>query len=207
MLAFPLDPVNAVASVREACSLRVEPSQRGPVPLQKFFEAVNLTHRPVPALSTAAIMAYLVAERFVHSPTVLADVPSSADRLEGYLFWAGGEGVAFVNADDILPRRRFTAAHELGHAVMHRSRMGRFRADAKIEEAASETTDPLEVEANRFAAELLIPEEVCKARAEELRSEHRCCPRGVLVYRLAAELLVSRQATLYRLNNLGVGDE
>jgi hypothetical protein len=54
---------------------------------------------------------------------------------------------------------------------------------------------------------LLMPADVCRARAAELREKHRCCPRGVLVYRLASELLVSREALRYRLLSLGVGDE
>jgi Zn-dependent peptidase ImmA (M78 family) len=67
--------------------------------------------------------------------------------------------------------------------------------------------DPKEREANRFAAELLMPAEVCRARAEEMRNEYGCCPRAVLEYRLASELLVSAEAVRYRLKNLGVGDE
>ena len=49
--------------------------------------------------------------------------------------------------------------------------------------------------------------EVCRARAGELRDHHDCCPRGVLVYRLAAELLVRREAMRHRLADLEMGDE
>jgi len=62
----------------------------------------------------------------------------------------------FVNADDILPRRRFTAAHELGHAVLHRERMGRYRADEKIAEGADQPDDGWKHGGERFAAELLM---------------------------------------------------
>jgi hypothetical protein len=200
------DPVaDAVSALRRQCGLLPDPSRRGPVPLDRFFQAANLTHTAVPGLSTAAVVEYLVAERYVNGPEVVADVPASADRIEGFLFWTGGDGLAFINADDILPRRRFTAAHELGHAVLHGDRMGRYIADATVSETDSATSE-LEREANRFAAELLMPEEVCKAREAELRAEHGCCPRGVLTYRLASELLVSREAMRYRLKNLGVGD-
>lgn len=83
--------------------------------------------------------------------------------------------------------------------------MGRFIADLSISEADDATTE-MEREANRFAAELLMPEAVVRARADELKAEHRCRPRGVLEYRLAAELLVSGEAIRYRLKALGVGD-
>ncbi len=217
MAIHAVDSVTAaVATLRARCELPADPSCRGPVPLDRFFQsanlfdrATNLIHAAVPRLSLAVIVDYLVAERYVSGPHVLADVPRDTDPLDGFLYWAGGEGLAFVNADDILPRRRFTAAHELGHALLHRARMGRFRADTKIREDA-EDTDDLEREANRFAAELLMPENVCRAREAEFRREDKdngVCPRGVLAYRLASELLVSREAMRYRLTSLGVGDD
>src|SRR5207248_11088437 len=132
------------------------------------------------------------------------------ERLAGFVFLAGRVGWAFVDAKDILPRRRFTAAHELGHCVLHRETMGRFRADtpdAVLETAEAEDAADMEREANRFAAELLMPAEVCKARADEMAREHGCCPRVVLAHRLAGELLVSGQAMGYRLKTLRLGDE
>lgn len=198
----------AVADLRERHGLPADPERRGPIPLDRFFQAVNLLHVSLPVLSTTSVVHYLVAERFVSGLHVLSDVPVNADRIDGFLFWAGADGLAFVNADENSPiaRRRFTAAHELGHAVLHRDRMGRFRVDVKINEDA-DADEELEREANRFAVELLMPAEVIAARAAELRRDYDCCPRGVLVYRLAAELLVSREAMRYRLADLEVGDD
>lgn len=198
----------AVTAVRDRFAIPVDPDRRGPVPLDRFFQAANLMHAAINGLSTLGVIEYLVRERYVSSPEVLADVPSTPDRIDGFLFWAGSDGLAFVNADQDspLPRRRFTAAHELGHAVLHRERMGRFRVDAKVREDADDP-DELEREANRFAAELLMPAEVCVARAGAMRREFGCCPQGVLVYQLAAELLVSRGAMRYRLADLEVGDD
>lgn len=208
MKARTADPVAAVAALRERCGRPADPDRRGPVMLDRFFQAANLMHVSLPVLSTTAVITHLVAERFVSGPHVLADVPAAADRIDGFLFWAGTDGLAFVNADreSPLPRRRFTAAHELGHAILHRDRMGRCRVDVKVTEDADDPDD-LEREANRFAAELLMPAAVVAARGTELRREHGCCPRGVLVYRLAAELLVSREAMRFRLADLEVGDE
>jgi Zn-dependent peptidase ImmA (M78 family) len=84
--------------------------------------------------------------------------------------------------------------------------MGRFRVDARINEEADDP-DALEREANRFAVKILMPGDVIAARAAELRRDYGCCPRGVLVYRLSAELLVSREAMRYRLADLEVGDD
>jgi hypothetical protein len=177
---------------------------RGPVPLAPYFAETNLDHVELPELTIGAVTNYL------RQQGILADsMGNPTDVLAGLVFAAGPVGWAFVSAADTVPRRRFTAAHELGHFLLHRETMGRFRADtdATLREADEEVADAMEREANRFAVELLMPSEICRARAAELRRKHGCCPRGVLVYRLASELLVSREALRYRLSALEVGDE
>ncbi len=194
--------VETIARLRREFAIPVEPSVRGPVPLGRFFEQCNLSHNALSGLNGGRVVEHLQVEGHTVEP-----FGDAAEALAGFLFFAGRIGHAFVNADDILPRRRFTAAHELGHAVLHRESMGRYRADTdKTLLEGGDATDELEREANAFAAELLMPEEVVRARALELKSLHGCCPPGVLAYRLSAELLVSREAMRYRLKNLGVGD-
>lgn len=190
-----------IARVRKKCKLPVDPTRRGPVLLSQFFEELNLKHVPLPNLSCGAVTAFLQTKGMAVNPVGEPESP-----LAGCLYWVEDDGWAFVKADDILPRRRFSAAHELGHAVLHRDTMGGFIADAAISET-DEAETQREREANQFAAELLMPEEVCAARAAELKTEYKACPRPVLAYRLASELLVSLQAMRYRLKTLGVGDD
>jgi hypothetical protein len=182
----------------------IDARARGPVPLAKYFAETNLDHVELPALTVGAVAEYLQQQG-----VPAESLGNAADVLAGFVFAAGRVGWAFVSAADPVPRRRFTAAHELGHFVLHRETMGRFRADtdATLREADEEVADLMEREANRFAAELLMPADVCRARAAELQTRYACCPRGVLVYRLASELLVSREALRYRLRALEVGDE
>jgi hypothetical protein len=193
---------DAVAGLRHR--VPSDPHRRGPVPLAAYFAETALDHVELPALTRGAVTEYLRRER-----VPVEDLGDPADVLAGFVLAAGRVGWAFVSAADPLPRRRFTAAHELGHFVLHRATMGRFRADtdATLREADDDVTDRMEREANRFAVELLMPADVCRARAAELREKYDCCPRGVLVYRLSSELLVSREALRYRLQALGVGDE
>lgn len=191
---------SAIDALRKKVKERVDPAVRGPVALNRFFLELNLTHKALPKLTRGEVAADLRKDGFTIEAMETPD-----DPVDGFLFTAGEIGWAFVNASDILPRRRFTAAHELGHFVLHRDRMGRYRADATIRENA-EDPDEMESEANRFAAELLMPEEILIARADELRNDYKACPRMVLAYRLASELLVSREAMRYRLKTLGVGD-
>jgi len=178
--------------------------QRGPVALNGYFAETALDHVELPDLTYGAVADYLRREG-----VAVDELGNPSDSLAGFVFTAGRVGWAFVSAADPLARRRFTAAHELGHFVLHRATMGRFRADTDttLQEADGEVADRMEREANRFAAELLMPADICRERADEFRERYGCCPRGVLVYRLASELLVSREALRYRLQSLGVGDE
>jgi hypothetical protein len=193
----------AVADLRRDCGVPVDPARRGPVLLLRFFEETMLLHFALPHLTRGAVAAHL------RRPDV--GVGCANEPLAGFVFVAGRAGRAYVSATDILPRRRYTAAHELGHFVLHRDRMGgQFHGDT--DKTILETTDDaetiaLEREANRFAAELLMPSEVCEARADELWRAHRCCPRTVLANQLASELLVSGEAMRYRLRHLRLGDE
>lgn len=202
-MTIELDRIaDAVAQLRRRVPF--DASRRGPVLLAGYFAETALDHVELPGLTCGAVAEYLRREGVQAD-----DLGNPNDVLAGFVFAAGRVGWAFVSAADPVPRRRFTAAHELGHFVLHRATMGRFRADtdATLREADGDVTDRMEREANRFAAELLMPAEVCRARATELREKYRCCPRGVLVYRLASELLVSREALRYRLQALEVGDE
>lgn len=196
----------AVAAVRARARVAIDPWRRGPVPLDLMFQAANVGHVAIPDLTPAAIAQYLIEQRYVSGAHAVENLLADTQPLAGLLFRLGEDALAFVKAGDILGRRRYTAAHELGHAVLHRERMGQFIADPDIAEA-DDATAGVEREANHFAVELLMPAEVIRARAAELRAEYRACPRLVLAYRLASELLVSREAMRYRLKTLEVGDD
>src|SRR5262245_34900250 len=102
----------AVAELRR--EVPVGPSHRGPVLLEAYFEQTGLLHAELPALTRGAVADFLMREGIrAHG---LGD---PADPLAGFVFAAGRVGWAFVSAADILPRRRFSAAHELGHFVLH----------------------------------------------------------------------------------------
>ena len=62
--------------------------------------------------------------------------------------------VFMVNEDAPVDRQRFTLAHELGHLVMHQS-----------------PTDDMEAQADRFAAEFLMPVEDIRRDLEGLRAD------------------------------------
>ncbi|MDE0532823.1 MAG: ImmA/IrrE family metallo-endopeptidase [Albidovulum sp.] len=85
-------------------------------------------------------------------------------ELAGILVRRDGEDTVIgVNSLHHPNRQRFTIAHECGHLILHRGKdvyIDRaFRVNRR-DSVSSQATDPDEIEANRFAAELLMPYEL-----------------------------------------------
>lgn len=94
-----------------------------------------------------------------------------------------------VNAADAVPRQRFTVAHELGHLLLgHGSVADRPGAFSGYEH------DPVEVSANAFAAEFLMPREAVQAFRREYVAGELELDDLVL---MAAAFGVSAQAARY----------
>lgn len=110
-----------------------------------------------------------------------------------------------VNALHHPNRQRFSVSHELGHYLMHADRptvfvdemLVHFRADATAEPA-----DQREMEANAFAAALLMPGDWLK---KDLHGRNIDALFGDLpLEKLARRYRVSQQALSIRLTNLGL---
>jgi Zn-dependent peptidase ImmA (M78 family) len=122
--------------------------------------------------------------------------------VSGMLVREGDELIIGVNKHHPLVRRRFTVAHECGHLELHRGRALILDTSVRInfrDRVSSLATDREEMEANRFAAALLMPEEMVVEEAAR-------APRDPeeLVRSLARRFKVSEPAMGYRLINLGV---
>ncbi|MBV1918337.1 MAG: ImmA/IrrE family metallo-endopeptidase [Sphingomonadaceae bacterium] len=87
-------------------------------------------------------------------------------ELSGMALVKDGVAVIGVNALHHPNRQRFTMAHELGHHVMHREYIeGAVHVDKgftilRRDTLAAQGTDRMEIEANAFASELLIPRDL-----------------------------------------------
>jgi len=64
--------------------------------------------------------------------------------------------VCFVDKNEPVTRQRFTAAHEIGHFLLHRNQIGSYHED-NILLRSEGFSSYQETEANRFAANLLMP--------------------------------------------------
>lgn len=99
-------------------------------------------------------------QRLAHLEGVMVDPTDFGDEISGVLVKSHGHAVIGVNGRDAATRQRFTIAHELGHYLLHSDRDLFVDKDYIVHhrDAISSTGyDPLEVEANQFAAELLMP--------------------------------------------------
>lgn len=69
--------------------------------------------------------------------------------------------VIYLNRAEPKVRQRFTAAHEIAHFILHREEIG----DGIIDDVLyrSKLSSPVEAEANRMAADILMPWHLIKA--------------------------------------------
>jgi Zn-dependent peptidase ImmA (M78 family) len=110
-----------------------------------------------------------------------------------------------VNSLHAAVRQRFTIAHEIGHYVLHRRR--RFIDEVWVDyrdERASAGTYKQEVEANGFAAELLMPEDLVKRSLGRLIDSGLELSGSDVAASLADEFDVSTEAMSHRLTNLAI---
>lgn len=166
-------------------------------------------------------IAALLSERGITAPKVPVHEIAKAQGIDlriqhidedisGFLFRQGSKAIIGVNKTQREVRRRFTIAHELGHFFLHGGqglqevhidRVGHLKLRGP---SSSMGIDPEEVEANFFAAELLMPTkflevEECIQAGLDLSSDDNTAE----ITALATKYGVSSQAMTIRLGNLG----
>ncbi|HEV3319944.1 MAG TPA: ImmA/IrrE family metallo-endopeptidase [Solirubrobacteraceae bacterium] len=122
-------------------------------------------------------------------------------QVSGMLYRGEGQTLIGVNSTHGATRQRFTLAHECGHLVLHK---GVFIDRLVRVNWRDGTSDAEEVEANAFAAELLMPRTFMKGEIERLVARSRKITPELLIAELAETFRVSQEAMRYRLVNLGV---
>lgn len=118
-------------------------------------------------LSRAGISAPAVpVETLIKAEGITLLYPDLGKNASGVL--VRKDGLMFIGVNRTHPkvRQRFTAAHELGHALLHDGTDVHHDADFRVNlrsDLSSQGIDPEEVEANHFAACLLMPREFLEA--------------------------------------------
>jgi len=120
---------------------------------------------------------------------------------------ADGKGLIGVNSFHSRTRQRFTIAHELGHLLLHGDEevyIDEKRTLGRRDEISSQAIDPREIEANQFAAEVLMPEALIKQSVNMLIEDKPDISVEEAIELLAHNFDVSQIAMTHRLTNLNV---
>jgi Zn-dependent peptidase ImmA (M78 family) len=128
--------------------------------------------------------------------------PYEGDDLAGMLINGGERPIIAVNSAHHKNRQRFTIAHECGHLVLGHtstSHVDRTFEVIRRDATSSMATDMSEVEANQFAAELLMPLKFLLRDLPEVRIDFESDEK---LASLAKRYGVSAQAMAYRIANL-----
>jgi Zn-dependent peptidase ImmA (M78 family) len=124
--------------------------------------------------------------------------------LSGALYRADdGHAVLGVNNWHAEVRQRFTIAHELGHLTLHRDELF-VDGVLKRDDESSLAIRSHEIEANAFAAELLMPRKFVLTELNKTLSTNATPDPNRLIEHLAGVFDVSEQAMQFKLMNLGL---
>lgn len=155
----------------------------------RILKKCGVTEPPVPV----DIVARFMGAQIRYSPI--------EGELAGMLVRKEGQIIIGVNSLHHPNRQRFTIAHECGHLLLHKGEIHidhSFRINRR-DEVSAMASDPDEIEANRFAAELLMPYAMI---IDDLVARHIDIEDEVEIKKLAQKYGVSVQAMTHRITNL-----
>lgn len=141
-------------------------------------------------------------ERIARKLKIVVFPMSADDEISGAIIRKGGQVVIAVNPAHHTNRQRFTIAHELGHFFLHEGLEQHVDENFRIawrDSNSSKAINWTEIEANRFAAELLMPTRFLERDLSSLQTINK---RTVAL--LAKKYIVSGEAMKIRLSQLGI---
>ncbi len=171
-------------------SNKMRPDPRGSA--QRLLKKLSIHSLPVPVQKIAKSLGAEI--RF--SPL--------DEELSGMIYIMERVPIIGVNSLHHLNRQRFTIAHEIGHLELHREiLLGQVHVDkgfsVLMRDSSSATgTQRIEIEANRFAAELLMPEYLLEHALDRAFDIDDDRPFAEVAKRFG----VSKQALEYRIRNM-----
>jgi Zn-dependent peptidase ImmA (M78 family) len=131
------------------------------------------------------------------------------EQLSGMIYISGQTPIIGINSLHHPNRQRFSIAHEVAHLVLHRQLIsGKVHVDKEFkvqfvtlnrDETSALGTDRIEIEANQFAAELLMP---TAWFLDAIGSKPFDIDNEAPIEDLARKFRVSRQALDFRFRNL-----
>lgn len=159
---------------------------------QKLLDANAVRRAPVPV------------EELAKGLNIDVRYSEGSDDVSGALIRNADAVVIAVNSAQHENRQRFTIAHELGHFLLHRGTKLHFDEDFRIDyrdATSSDATKREEIEANGFAAALLMPKRILMRDWIKLAPDDKSISDDIST--LATRYRVSPKAMELRLVNLG----
>jgi len=165
---------------------------------RELLEELAIRSIPVPVEKVARTL----GARVYYSPL--------DEELSGMIYVKDDVPIIGVNSLHHPNRQRFTIAHEVAHLRLHREHITRTVhvdkrfSDSVLRRDATSTqgTKLLEIEANQFAAALLVPRHRLE---EELRARELDIEDEAALEALARTFRVSKATLQYRIRNLPTG--
>ncbi|MBY3201338.1 ImmA/IrrE family metallo-endopeptidase [Rhizobium laguerreae] len=161
---------------------------------QKVLDGMGVDSAPIPV------------ERIARSLGAQLRFSPLDDELSGMIFMRDGAPIIGVNAVHHPNRQRFTIAHECGHLVMHHDRLSNVvHVDKQFpvlmrDQRSATGTELMEIQANKFAAALLMPARLFDQEVSSLSFD---IDDDAPFEELAKKFKVSRQAVELRIRSLG----
>jgi Zn-dependent peptidase ImmA (M78 family) len=159
----------------------------------ELLERFSVKNPPVPV------------ERIAKQLGIIVQYAPFDDELSGMAFLKEGAEIIGINSNHHPNRQRYTLAHELAHICLHHSHL---EAGVHVDQGSvnslrrdlvsQEGTDPLEREANAFAAELLMPRKLLAGALDDRMLDLD----DDRLIALAKRFKVSLMALQYRLQRL-----
>lgn len=165
-------------------------------------------------INTAPVDVEELAKKF--SIKVTYEDFDNSDDISGMLYREeDGPALIVINSTHPVNRKRFSIAHELGHYFLHTGelfvdRLERVNAKNKKTSKhfrnakSSLAIDKKEIEANSFAANLLMPTPFIHKAISELLDRFDDITAEDVIKNLCQDFQVSQSAMSYRLENLGI---
>lgn len=120
------------------------------------------------------------------------ELPPDLGNVAGYIMVSGDDAIILVDGEEKPTRQNFTIAHELGHYLMHKDKLISQPSIGILERRplGVHNNDPVEIEANKFASEVLVPQQLLQKY------------EGESISTLAKIFAVSTDVIGYRLKDL-----
>ena len=132
------------------------------------------------------------------------------DNISGMLFYEEGTPLIVINKFNNPERQRFTFAHELGHFYLHQnSNFVDRENNSKVNFRNGRSglaIDAKEIQANTFAADILMPKETLKDSVVRFIEKNPSSKVDDLIQEIADDFQVNPLAMEYRLKNCGFID-